>query len=103
MVVQNAETLQQQNEMANVKQCPFSAHVNFASLPTDERSQIKNFITNKTLSDTLHEKARKQVCPADFCNGSLMGIPNPHENRTSKQTLLEAVDFLNQYFSFNKR
>ena len=101
MVVTNAETLQ--NEMANAKQCPFSGHVDFAGLPTDERAQIKNFLTNKTLQDTLHEQARKQVCPADFCNGSLMGIQNPHEVRTAEQTLVEAGDFLNQYFSFNKR
>ena len=103
MVVKNVEASQQQDEMTSAKQCPFSGHVNFASLPTDERAQIKNFITNKTLQDTLHEQARKQVCPADFCNGSLMGIPNPHENRTAEQTLAEAGDFLHQYFSFNKK
>lgn len=102
MVVQNSEV--SQNEMQSAKQqCPFSGHVNFAQLPTAERAQIKNFITNKTLQDTLHEQAVKQVCPADFCNGSLMNIPNPHENRTADQTLVEAVDFLNQYFAFNKR
>lgn len=99
MVVKNIEA--SQNEAASAKQCP--GHVNFTSLPSDERAQIKNFITNKTLQDTLHEQARKQVCPADFCNGSLMNIPNPHENRTVEQTLLEAGDFLNQYFTFNKR
>ena len=32
-----------------------------------------------------------------------MNIPNPHENRKVEQILVEAEDFLNQYFTFNKR
>lgn len=105
MVIKNIEQIIQQNEKltAKVSQCPFANHVNFAKLLTDERAQIKNFITNKTLQDTLHEKSRKQICPMDYCNGSLMNIPNPHENRTNEQILIEAEDFLNQYFSFNKK
>ena len=67
MVVKNIEQVLQQDEMA--KQCPFSSnHINFANL-SDESAQIKNFITNKTLQDTLHQQSRKQVCPVEFCNG----------------------------------
>lgn len=104
MVVKNIEKILQQ-EFASDKQaqCPFSSNVNFAKLPANEQGQIKNYITNKTLQDTLHEKSSKQICPMDYCNGSLMHIPNPHENRNNEQTLIEAEDFLNQYFSFNKR
>lgn len=105
MVVKNIEKIMQQHdELAKAKQCPFSSgRVNFTELPITERAQIKNFITNKTLQDTLHEQSRKQVCPMDYCKGSIMNIPNPNENRKIEQILVEANDFINQYFTFNKR
>lgn len=100
-IIQNTE--QQTQEQQFKQLCPFSKHVNFAELPKNDRTQIKNFLTNKILPDTLHEESRKMICPKDFCNGSLMGIPNLHENRNNEQILVEAEDFLNQYFTFNKK
>uniref|UniRef100_A0A8C1A258 Nitric oxide synthase n=1 Tax=Cyprinus carpio carpio TaxID=630221 RepID=A0A8C1A258_CYPCA len=88
--------MQYPNQWENkVNQCPFS-------------KQVKNYQDGLCHQDTLHHRAVKsQICTSKVCEGSIM-TPKAMTRcasstlPSSDDILMQAIDFINQYYKSNK-
>ncbi|KAG8456169.1 hypothetical protein GDO86_002096 [Hymenochirus boettgeri] len=90
------------------KQSPAKGHVNESPSKCPRYLKVRNWETNTTLHDTLHDKAFMPTpCVQKLCKGSVM-IPSqyvrkPEDVPTKKELFPLAKDFFDQYYTNIKR